>query len=87
MSWHNFCTGPKLYNKYFQDASAFAEEIMSEHMSKKNIQTQEPKPSHITCKNCGSNKIWIDVKQVRSGDEGATTFCKCFVCNKRWTMN
>jgi DNA-directed RNA polymerase subunit M/transcription elongation factor TFIIS len=36
------------------------------------------------CKFCSSTEVCFAIKQIRSGDEGATTFLRCVVCDKRW---
>lgn len=45
----------------------------------------------IVCKNCKRHGRHGDVhwysRQTRSADEGATIFCICKTCNKRWKMN
>lgn len=46
----------------------------------------EPKPSYIKC-SCGSDKVWIDNMQTRSGDEGYTCFFLCSSCKKKWTAS
>lgn len=38
----------------------------------------------ITC-NCGSKKVYTYSKQVRSGDEGYTTFAECIKCKTKWS--
>jgi len=39
-----------------------------------------------TCK-CGSKRTCSYTMQVRSADEGATTFVTCVQCHRRWQMN
>lgn len=46
---------------------------------------REPIATHMKCK-CGSNKIQIDTKQVRSGDEGQSCFCSCQSCGAMWRI-
>lgn len=45
-----------------------------------------PKSSFVIC-SCGSDKVWVDNLQTRSGDEGFTCFFKCSLCKKRWTAS
>ena len=37
-----------------------------------------------TCKGCGCDEFFMDEKQTRGGDEGATLFVKCGNCGKRF---
>jgi DNA-directed RNA polymerase subunit M/transcription elongation factor TFIIS/DNA-directed RNA polymerase subunit H (RpoH/RPB5) len=39
----------------------------------------------IECNRCGSKKVYTYSKQVRSGDEGYTTFAECINCKLKWT--
>lgn len=36
------------------------------------------------CKSCGSDRLLVDFKQTRSGDEPMTIFYKCTVCKTAW---
>lgn len=36
---------------------------------------------------CGSKKCYFSVAQTRSGDEGQTTFIRCYVCGHMWKIN
>ena len=38
----------------------------------------------IKCKHCNRANVYAITKQVRSGDEGATTFYTCLTCNYTW---
>lgn len=40
-----------------------------------------------TCKKCGSKRTFSKQLQVRSSDEGFTTFCACAQCGTRWRIN
>jgi DNA-directed RNA polymerase subunit M/transcription elongation factor TFIIS len=35
--------------------------------------------------NCGSERVFSYSKQVRSADEGQTTFAQCMQCKAKWT--
>jgi DNA-directed RNA polymerase subunit M/transcription elongation factor TFIIS len=39
------------------------------------------------CNKCGSKRTYSISKQVRSADEGFSTFSHCLDCNKRWRNN
>ena len=39
------------------------------------------------CEQCGSKKIDIYQKQLRSADEPATVFATCTTCGAKWTEN
>lgn len=39
------------------------------------------------CEKCGSNKTYSVSKQVRSADEGFSTFCLCLKCGAKWRNN
>ena len=38
----------------------------------------------INCKACGSSEIRIVQRQLRSADEGMTSFCECKQCGEKW---
>ena len=40
----------------------------------------------VKCAKCGSSDVVWDEKQTRSADEGATLFCSCKACGKRWIL-
>lgn len=40
-----------------------------------------------TCRKCGSNRVFSYSVQVRSADEGYTTFCNCTKCGANWRHN
>lgn len=39
------------------------------------------------CDKCGSSRTFSYSKQVRSADEGFTTFCTCANCGTKWRIN
>jgi DNA-directed RNA polymerase subunit M/transcription elongation factor TFIIS len=41
----------------------------------------------MKCDVCNSNKTYSYQKQVRSADEGFSTFCFCLNCNHKWRIN
>ena len=41
----------------------------------------------MQCNKCGSKKTYSQSKQVRSADEGFTTFCMCSNCGAKWRIN
>lgn len=41
----------------------------------------------MKCDKCGSKKTYSHQKQVRSADEGFTTFCYCVNCGAKWRIN
>lgn len=47
---------------------------------------QEHVTGVYTCK-CGGNKVILQQKQTRGGDEGMTTIIKCVKCNNIWKEN
>jgi DNA-directed RNA polymerase subunit M/transcription elongation factor TFIIS len=38
----------------------------------------------IICKNCGSDQINVQSRQVRSADEATTKFFTCLKCGNKW---
>lgn len=41
----------------------------------------------MQCTKCGSKKTYSTQRQVRSADEGFTTFCYCMNCSAKWRIN
>jgi DNA-directed RNA polymerase subunit M/transcription elongation factor TFIIS len=41
----------------------------------------------MECMKCNSKKTYSTQKQVRSADEGFTTFCYCLNCGAKWRIN
>lgn len=92
--WNSFCNDQNDQNDYNMSIICQNETLMKrfeyrrdENEKRKHAIVDKPQPSHITCDNCGSNLIWISVRQLRSADEGATMSCKCFDCKQKWTSN
>jgi DNA-directed RNA polymerase subunit M/transcription elongation factor TFIIS len=38
----------------------------------------------LTCKKCGSKKVFSYSKQIRSSDEPASVFAQCIECKSKW---
>lgn len=73
----------KFLEKY--DYEHFPEEWKNETIRLKtsiveNLVSNTP----IKCKHCNRANVYAITKQVRSGDEGATTFYTCLTCNYTW---
>jgi DNA-directed RNA polymerase subunit M/transcription elongation factor TFIIS len=83
MSWNKFCTINDDYNNCLLKFDCLYFKLQQE-CQKNSAILQKPKASYATCHKCKSNKIWIDDRQVRSGDEGSTAFFKCSECNHEW---
>ena len=41
----------------------------------------------VQCRNCKSRDVKMENRQIRSADEGMTTFFCCRPCGYRWTLN
>jgi DNA-directed RNA polymerase subunit M/transcription elongation factor TFIIS len=41
----------------------------------------------MQCNKCGSMRTFSTQKQVRSADEGFSTFCMCANCGAKWRIN
>jgi DNA-directed RNA polymerase subunit M/transcription elongation factor TFIIS len=88
MSWDKFCaTTDDSYFFASDEIKKIYKQKISDFCLARNLTKQLPKPSYVICRKCLSNKIWLDNKQVRSGDEGPTTFAQCSNCNSKWTMS
>jgi DNA-directed RNA polymerase subunit M/transcription elongation factor TFIIS len=76
-------------DQYFEKSFKFLQYTNLYHNlpEKEKIQQEEIVSTHVTCLKCKSNKILLNVKQVRSGDEGQTTFCTCTECGSKWTVH
>lgn len=85
MSWQKFVCQNQEYNLCGVGAKAAFEQMILSCNDEKN--DKHPKASHAQCRNCGCRQIFIDVKQTRSGDEGATTVYSCTSCKRMWTQN
>lgn len=83
MSWHNFVNSPDVESYLFPQSGLYLTEVNLARPA----QILAPKPAYIVCKKCNSNQIWIDVQQVRSGDEGSTSFFTCHNCKAKWSAN
>lgn len=52
-----------------------------------DIDLEEFEDTIYECEKCGSKKIDIIQKQLRSADEPATVFATCIRCGNKWTEN
>lgn len=41
----------------------------------------------IKCKQCGSDNVYVESKQVRSADEAMTKFYTCLNCGNKWRFD
>jgi len=75
--------------KPFERNPAISKPIIEE-INKSNELYRNPainESSIYKCKACGSRKIDISEKQVRSMDEPSTLFFHCAGCNAKWSVN
>lgn len=42
---------------------------------------------NVICKQCGSDQIYVESHQIRSGDEAATKFYTCLSCGNKWRVD
>lgn len=85
MAWQSFVTNHTPYNFCIEGSKEAFDQYNLSCADEKN--EKHPKASHAQCRNCGCRQIFIDVKQTRSGDEGATTVYSCTSCKRMWTQN
>lgn len=68
------------------DPEVFPKEWENENKRLTTSIIEECKPnSYIECEKCGKRTVFDKQRQVRSGDEGITTFHKCCSCGHIWT--
>lgn len=58
----------------------------SKRLTSSIIETCEPN-SAVTCIRCGKQTVNVNSRQVRSADEGETSFFKCCSCGAVWQEN
>ena len=58
-----------------------------EHLESYNRLEQLQPNSNEICPDCGQQSIYYQYRQVRSADEGATTFYFCLKCGKQWIQS
>ncbi len=44
-------------------------------------------PGEHKCKKCGSNRVLLHLRQLRSGDEAMTQLFKCAECKNKWIVH
>ena len=65
-------------NQYLYDSvpiSAFIQE---------SINTKVRNTIDIKCRKCGSDNVYSESRQTRSGDEAMTIFYTCLNCGQKW---
>lgn len=78
---------------YFDSKQMYPEHwkrIMENHvedMSQVLVQDTNVSEGLFKCGKCKSRKTTYMLKQIRSGDEGSTTFVTCVNCGNRWKFN
>lgn len=76
------------FGEYLQDSSTAQSivEMNSEYREDMNFfkNADQGVEGAWRCSECGSTKTKSKQKQVRSADEGTTTFIKCMQCSKVW---
>jgi DNA-directed RNA polymerase subunit M/transcription elongation factor TFIIS len=75
--------GYVLENDKIFDEIKFKQKEKEEYLSKP-IEVEE---GVFTCEKCQSKKTYSHSKQVRSSDEGFTTFVFCLNCGQKWRIN
>lgn len=51
------------------------------------INTKVKNTVEVYCKKCGSDNVFSESRQTRSGDEATTIFFTCLNCGNKWKMN
>ena len=57
------------------------------HVTSTHLPEQEHYSDAYECPECGQRKVIYTQVQIRSADEGMTSFLTCVVCKHRWTEN
>jgi len=52
-----------------------------------NLITLTKNTLDITCDVCQSDNVHVELKQLRSGDEAATSIYTCINCGNKWKTN
>ena len=77
------------FKKYTSTAREEYESILN-FLTKKveegSVASLKNQKAAIVCKNCGSSKVNMTMKQTRSADEGMTLFFACVKCDARWKV-
>lgn len=63
------------------------ERIPIDAFKQKNIVTMVKNTVGIKCKQCGSDNVYVESKQVRSADEAMTKFYTCLNCGNKWRFD
>ena len=51
------------------------------------INTKVKNTVGVVCRKCGSDNVFSESRQTRSGDEATTIFFTCLNCGNKWKMN
>lgn len=52
-----------------------------------NLSIMEKNTDGVVCSRCHSDNVFVETKQLRSGDEGATNLYTCLRCGSKWKVN
>lgn len=50
-------------------------------------ETETRPTASVNCPDCGNDRAYYDMRQIRSADESETRFFECTECGKRWREN
>lgn len=63
------------------------ERIPIDAFKQEKLVTQVKNTVGIKCKQCGSENVYVESKQVRSADEAMTKFYTCLNCGNKWRFD
>ena len=52
-----------------------------------NLSVMKKNTEGVVCGICHSDNVYVETKQLRSGDEGATNLYTCLRCGSKWKVN
>jgi len=60
-------------------------QVESEIVDTSDVSAEDMGPTtNATCPDCGNDRAFWDMKQIRSADESETRFFTCTACGHRW---